>query len=101
MRFSDIKERYLYYVNFDPVKKCEFDGNHLTVVLKKNNDKKTAIVVPLTSKENGVGKNKLLIPTIEDLPERLKGDKSFAVYDQVRSMNFSRFQPIYKEKGYH
>jgi mRNA-degrading endonuclease toxin of MazEF toxin-antitoxin module len=99
MRFSDVKEKYLYYVDFDPVKECEFDRKHLAVVLKKNNDKKTAIVMPLTSKKNGVGKNKLLIPTIEDLPERLKGDDSYAVYDQVRSVNFRRFEPIFKEKN--
>ena len=70
MRFSDVKERYLYYVDFDPVRYCEFNGNHLAVVLKKNNDKRTAIVMPLTSRENGVGTNKILIDNIEDLPER-------------------------------
>lgn len=96
MRYSDIKEKYVYYVDFNPVRSCEFNNNHLAVVLKKNNDKKTAIVMPLTSKENGVGTNKMLLPTIKDLPARLKGDDSYAVYDQVRSVNYSRFQPIFK-----
>jgi mRNA-degrading endonuclease toxin of MazEF toxin-antitoxin module len=96
MRYSDIKEKYVYYVDFNPVRPCEFNNNHLAVVLKKNNDKKTAIVMPLTSKENGVGTNKMLLPTIKDLPARLKGDDSYAVYDQVRSVNYSRFQPIFK-----
>ena len=40
MRYSDIKEKYVYYVDFNPVKACEFNNNHLAVVLKKNNDKK-------------------------------------------------------------
>ena len=99
MRYSDINERYLYYVNFDPVQPCEFDSNHLVVVLKKNNDKKTAIVMPLTSRSNGVGQNKILLPTINSLPYRLKGDNSYAVYDQVRSVNYSRFEPIFKDRN--
>ena len=33
------------------------------------------------------------------MPERLKGDKSYAVYDQVRSVNFNRFAPIFKNRG--
>ncbi len=96
MRYSDIKEKHVYYVDFNPVKKCEFNDNHLAVVLKKNNDKKTAIVMPLTSRPNGVGTNKMLLPTINDLPARLKGDDSYAVYDQVRSVNYSRFQPVFE-----
>ena len=39
MRFSDIKVGYIYNVIFDPVRDCEFDGRHLAVVLKRNNDK--------------------------------------------------------------
>ena len=96
MKYSDIKEKYVYYVDFNPVRACEFNNNHLAVVLKKNNDKKTAIVMPLTSRENGVGTNKMLLPTINDLPARLKGDDSYAVYDQVRSVNYNRFQPVFE-----
>lgn len=95
MRYSDIKERYVYYVKFDPVRQCEFDGEHLAVVLKKNVDKKTLIVMPLTSKENGVGSNKEYIK-IDELPERLKKNKSYAVYDKVRSVNYKRCSPVYK-----
>ena len=46
MRFSDIKVGYIYNVIFDPVRDCEFDGRHLAVVLKRNNDKATFIVMP-------------------------------------------------------
>lgn len=97
MRYSDIKERYVYYVQFNPIKGNEFKKNHLSVVLKKNNDKRTAIVMPLTSSESGQGKNKILLDEISSLPERLKGDKSYAVYDQVRTVDFERFQPVFKD----
>lgn len=99
MRYSDIKERYIYYVQFNPIKGNEFNKNHLSVVLKKNNDRRTAIVMPLTSNESGQGKNKILIDEILLLPERLKGDRSYAVYDQVRTVDFRRFEPIFKELG--
>lgn len=33
--FSEIKEQHIYYVDFDPVKTCEFNGKHLVIVLKK------------------------------------------------------------------
>lgn len=97
MRYSDIKERYVYYVQFNPIRGNEFKKNHLSVVLKKNNDKRTGIVMPLTSSESGQGENKILLNEISSLPERLKGDKSYAVYDQVRTVDFERFQPIFKE----
>lgn len=98
MEFKNIKERQVYYVNFNPAKKGEFDNNHLAVVIKKNKDKKSAIVMPLTSKENGLGKNKILVD-IPSLPSRLKGDKSYAVYDQVRTVNSGRFQEVYEDLG--
>lgn len=97
MRYSDVKERYIYYVQFNPIEGNEFDRNHLSVVLKKNNDKRTAIVMPLTSSKIGQGKNKVLLPEITSLPQRLKGDKSYAVYDQVRTVDFKRFQPVFKD----
>ena len=55
MRFSDIKVGYIYNVIFDPVRDCEFDGKHLAVVLKRNNDKATFIVMPLTSAPKFLG----------------------------------------------
>lgn len=59
MRFSDIRVGYIYNVIFDPVRTCEFNGKHLAVVLKKNNDKATFIVMPLTSAPSGAGVNKI------------------------------------------
>lgn len=95
MRYSDVKEKHLYYVDFDTVRQCEFDKTHLAVVLKKNKDKKTAIVMPLTSQSGGSNSNTVLLPEICSLPQRLKGNKSYAVYDKIRSVNFSRFGPVY------
>lgn len=98
MKFSDIKERYLYYVNFNDVRDFEFKDNHLSVVLKKNMDSRSIIVMPLTSSSRGLGETKIHLPTINALPERLKKSESYAVYDQVRTVNSNRFQPIYEKK---
>lgn len=95
MKFKDINVKQVYYVNYNPFRDGEFKDNHLSVVLKKNKDKKTVIVIPLTSKEKGLGKNKILVD-IQSLPERLKGANSYAVYDQVRTVNSGRLQPIYE-----
>lgn len=91
MRFSDIKVGYIYNVIFDPVRDCEFNGKHLSVVLKKNNDKTTCIVMPLTSAPNGVGVNKIKLGAIESLPVSLKSNDTYAVYNQVRTVNADRF----------
>lgn len=90
LKFSDIKERHIYNVIFDDVRECEFDQTHLAVVLKKNNDKQTCIVAPLTSSENGEEKCNLGI--LNCLPENMKKKgNSFVVYNQVRTVNHSRF----------
>ena len=91
MRASDIKIGRIYNVIFDPVKPCEFDGKHLAVVLKKNNDKSTFIVMPLTSSGNGSSINKILLGKIESLPSSLKNNDTYAVFNQVRTVNASRF----------
>ncbi len=91
MRFSDIKVGYIYNVIFDPVRDCEFDGKHLAVVLKRNNDKATFIVMPLTSAANGVGVNKIKLGAINSLPSSLKSNDTYAVYNQVRTVNAGRF----------
>lgn len=91
MRFSDIKVGYIYNVIFDPVRDCEFNGKHLAVVLKKNNDKATFIVMPLTSAPNGVGVNKIKLGAINSLPSSLKSNDTYAVYNQVRTVNADRF----------
>lgn len=97
MWFKDIKERRVYYVDFSPVKFGEFPTNsklHLAIVLKKNNDKNTVVVVPLTGNESGLGKNKECI-LINSLPKRLKGKKSYIVKDQIRTLNVERINKIY------
>lgn len=91
MRFSDIKVGYIYNVIFDPVRACEFDGKHLAVVLKRNNDKATFIVMPLTSAPNGVGVNKIKLGVMNSLPSSLKSNDTYAVYNQVRTVNSDRF----------
>ena len=91
MRASDIKVGYIYNVIFDPVRDCEFDGKHLAVVLKKNNDKSTFIVMPLTSASNGNGINKIHIGQVASLPTSLRSNNTYAVFNQVRTVNASRF----------
>ncbi len=97
MRASDIKVGCIYNVIFDPVRDCEFDGKHLAVVLKKNNDKSTFIVMPLTSASNGNGINKIHVGQIMSLPTSLRGNNTYAVFNQVRTVNASRF--IYLKEG--
>lgn len=91
MRFSDIKVGYVYNVIFDPVRNCGFDGRHLAVVLKRNNDKSTFIVMPLTSAPNGNGVNKIKLGVMDCLPSSLKSNETYAVYNQVRTVNADRF----------
>ena len=64
MKFSEINVKCIYFIDFDPVQYCEFNGKHLAVVLKRNSDKQTYVVMPLTSKSNGVGFNKIKLNKI-------------------------------------
>lgn len=98
MRASDVKVGYIYNVIFDPVRDCEFDGKHLALVLKKNNDKSTFIVMPLTSASNGNGINKIHIGQVTSLPTSLRSNDTYAVFNQVRTVNASRFISL-KEGG--
>lgn len=91
MKYSDIKIKHIYNVIFDPVEKCEFNGKHLALVLKRNNDKKTFIVMPLTSEPNGDGVNKYKLGKIPSLPNSLKINDTYAVFNQIRTVNASRF----------
>lgn len=91
MRYSDIKVKHIYNVIFDPVRECEFDSKHLALVLKRNNDRKTFIVMPLTSESNGVGVNKIKLGKIPTLPQSLKMNDTYAVFNQIRTVNASRF----------
>jgi len=91
LRFSDIKVGCIYNVIFDPVKGCEFDGKHLALVLKKNNDNNTFIVMPLTTAPSGAGINKIEFGPIASLPTSLRGNRTYAVFNQIRTVNASRF----------
>lgn len=91
MQFSKVKEKHIYNVIFDPVRQCEFDLIHPAVVLKKNNDSKTCIVMPLTTEPNGVGVNKIDIGCISTLPSSLRSNNTYAVFNQVRTVNVNRF----------
>lgn len=91
MRYSDIKTGCIYNIIFDPVRDCEFNGKHLAVVLKKNDDARTSIVMPLTSAANGVGVNKYYIGQLNCLPSSLRNNNTYAVFNQIRTVNASRF----------
>lgn len=99
MRFSDIKVGCIYNVIFDPVRDCEFDGKHLALVLKKNNDNNTFIVMPLTTAPSGAGINKIEIGPIASLPTSLKGNRTYAVFNQIRTVNASRFIALKEGKS--
>lgn len=98
MRYSDILQAHIYNVEFDPVRDCEFNGRHLAIVLKKNDDARTAIVAPLTSASNGEGRTKVNIGKISTLPTNLKTRDSFVVFNQVRTVNSSRFIALKDEQ---
>lgn len=91
MRYSDVKTKHIYNVIFDDVRECEFDRKHLAIVLKKNNDMKTCIVMPLTTEQNGSGLNKIKVGSLECLPPNLREDETYAVFNQIRTLNVSRF----------
>lgn len=95
MYFSKIKIKHIYNVQFDPVELCEFNKKHLALVLKKNSyDKNTVIVMPLTNEPRGDGINKIDIGFIDSLPSSLKGNKTYAVLNQIRTVNVSRFTSL-------
>ena len=98
MKASDIKVGNIYYVDYEPVRNGEFNGLHLSVALKKNNDKVTFVVMPLTSSANGDGINKVNIGKVAGLPPNIRTKDTYAVYNQVRTVNASRFIAV-KGKG--
>ncbi len=91
MRFSDIKIGHIYNVIFDPVRVCEFNGKHLALVLKRNNDNQTYIVMPFTSGQNGNGVNKIKLDAVDSLPTSLRSNDTYAVFNQIRTVNANRF----------
>lgn len=100
MDFGRVKAKRIYVIQFNTVRPNEFDSEHLGLVLKKNNDGKTCIVMPLTSESNGDGKNKINIGKIPTLPSNLKVTDSYAVYNQVRTVNVERFKPLRDNNAY-
>jgi hypothetical protein len=86
-------------VDYEPVRDCEFNGLHLSVVLKKNNDKHTFVVMPLTSSANGDGVNKIKIGKIARLPTNIKSKDTYAVFNQVRTVNANRFRALKSGKN--
>jgi mRNA-degrading endonuclease toxin of MazEF toxin-antitoxin module len=98
VKSADIKVGHVYYVDYEPVRDGEFNGKHLSVVLKRNNDKYTFVVMPLTSSANGDGVNKINIGQIAGLPQNIRSKDTYAVFDQVRTVNANRFMAV-KDAG--
>lgn len=98
MKKEEIKVGHIYYVNYEPTKRGEFGGLHMCVVLKKNNDLITFVTVPLTSQEASPCDNKLSLGVIDTLPDNLKENESYAVLDQIRTLNASRFRRLKQEE---
>lgn len=105
MMYSDIKEGHIYYVNLEEVREFEFGKDHLSIVLRKGQDKKTLIIIPLTSKSSGMGKNKVGLGRLTNLPRRLNTDdygkptNTYAVLDQIRTVSAGRFTEIKNGKN--
>ena len=94
MKANKIKVGHAYYVDFEPTRKSEFGGKHLAIVVKKNHDAISFVVVPTTSKENGLGINKISLGKLDCLPSNIKDDTSYAVIDQIRTVDASRFYEL-------
>lgn len=94
MNFSEIKVQHLYFILFEPTKDGEFGGKHLSLILKKNNDKKTLLVLPLTSNSSGNTVNKVNLGILPGLPKSLSGNTSYAVFNQSRTVSYKRVTPI-------
>lgn len=91
MKFSDVKVKHIYNVIFDPVRVPEFDRTHLALVLKKNNDNQTVIVMPMTTSSNGEPVNKKNLGILDCLPTSLQSrGNTFAVFNQIRTVNVTR-----------
>lgn len=97
MKAEEISVGHVYLVNFEPHERGEFDGKHLAVVVKKNHDDITFVVIPMTSSNEGVGVNKISLGKLDCLPSNLKGKESFAVIDQLRTLNAKRFSNLFQD----
>ena len=94
MKANEIKVGHIYYVDYEPTRRGKFGKIHMCVVIKKNNDMITFVTVPLTSQEEAPCNNKLPLGVINSLPDNLKEKESYAVLDQVRTLNSSRFRRL-------
>lgn len=93
--FNDAKVGRVLFADYNPVKKPEFNGNHLSIILKKNIDNSTVIVLPLTKvASHNPNSSKKLLGTISSLPAGLSKNESYYVYDQVRTLNVNRLSHI-------
>lgn len=97
IRFSDLKQGEITFVDLEPVRNMdEFGGNHLCIVVKKCSDKKTVIVLPLTSKTRSDHPDKIdITQEVRDLPQRFLGKSSIAALNQLRTVSVDRLQNIY------
>ncbi len=94
MNAREIKVGHVYFVNFDPTETGEFGKEHMAVVLKKNANKVTFVMIPMTSSEIGLGVNKISLGKLGCLPSNLRDKESYAVIDQIRTLNAKRFKPL-------
>ena len=92
MYFERIKEKHVYYVDFNPFQGNEFGLNHMAVVLRKNKNDKTLMVMPLTSKKDDKGKTIQI--EVLGLTESLKENESHAVFNKVRVVTHARFSHV-------
>lgn len=96
MYFERIKEKHVYYVDFNPFQGNEFGLKHMAVVLRKNKNDKTLMVMPLTSKKDDTGKTIQI--EVLGLTEELKSNESHAVFNKVRVVTHTRFSHV-MDKG--
>lgn len=94
IRLNDIKEKKIYYVDYEPSVGNEFGKHHMSLVLKKNQVDKSLIVVPLTGRKDKITPDKTIKIKIQGLPKRLQQKESYAVINKIRTVDFSRFEPI-------
>lgn len=97
MKADEIQVGHIYYVQFNPSEKGEFGKKHLAVVLKKNHNQITFVVIPLTKDLTGEGVNKISLGKLDCLPRNLRSVESYAVYDQVRTVSAKRFSALYED----
>lgn len=97
MRSNKIKVGHAYYVNFEPTEKGEFGGKHLAIVIKKNHDRISFVVVPTTSKDSGLGVNKISLGRLDCLPTNINEDTTYVVVDQVRTVSADRFYGLVED----